>query len=186
MLHSALCIYLSMFVSELESLEKSQSLIHISSNGEIIDSNLPQFALRINDEQTSEGETLVLLEHPICPADGHALISQKRDLHVAQTSFLATLLAPGKMGEMRVSAAGYHLAVEGSKLCSTVIESNDLRWTNESEVQRVEEENHILSLEVIHADLLELSIDDSSASELGSWLLRLESHVFGKSRRNMV
>ena len=83
MLHSALCIYLSMFVSELESLEKSQSLIHISSNGEIIDSNLPQFALRINDEQTSEGEALVLLEHPRPPrrvAVSHAAQAQLRNL----------------------------------------------------------------------------------------------------------
>lgn len=44
------------------------------------------------------------------------------------------------------------------------------------QVQGVEEDDQVLALVVIQADLLELSIDDSSALEAGSLLLQLGSH----------
>ena len=43
-----------MFVGELESLEKSESLVDISTNREIIDSDLSELARGINEEQTTE------------------------------------------------------------------------------------------------------------------------------------
>ena len=70
-----------MFVSKLESLQKSESLINISTNGEIIDSDLSQLARGVNQEQASECQTFIFLQDSICFADCHILISQQRNLN---------------------------------------------------------------------------------------------------------
>ena len=43
-----------MFIGELEALDKSQSLVHIAANREIIDGDLPQNSLAVNDKKTPE------------------------------------------------------------------------------------------------------------------------------------
>ena len=166
-----------MFVSELECLEKTESLIHISSNRQIINCDLSQLASRINDKETTECETLILLENTISSTDGHVLVSQEWYLHVSQTTLLPASLAPGQVREVAVSGAGYHCTVQGSKLSSSVIESNDLSWADKGEVQWVEEQYNIFTLVVVQADLLELAIDNSSSLELGGTHLWLKSHL---------
>ena len=39
-------------------------------------------------------QTLILLENPICTADGHVLVRKERHRHVAEPSLLPGLLAP--------------------------------------------------------------------------------------------
>ena len=173
----SIIVYLAMFVSELECLNKSQCFIHVSTNREIIDSDLSELTLGINDEESSEGESLVLLQHTVRSADGHALVCQERYLHVPESTLLPTLVTPGEVGEVGVSTARDHLAVESRELSCPVIEGDDLRWTDEGEVERVEEEDDILALVIVQADLFELSLHNSGASELGSCHLRLKSHV---------
>ena len=100
--------------------------------------------MSVNDKQPTEAEPLVLLEDPVGPADGHVLVGQERDLHLAEAAMFAVLLTPGEVGEVRVRAAGHHGAVEGLELRHPVREGDDLRGADEREVQRVEEEYDIL------------------------------------------
>lgn len=44
------------------------------------------------------------------------------------------------------------------------------------QVQGIKEDDQVLSLVVVQADFLELSVDDSRALESGSLLLQLRSH----------
>lgn len=44
------------------------------------------------------------------------------------------------------------------------------------QVQGIEEDDQVLSLVVVQANFLELSVDDSRALESGSLLLQLRSH----------
>lgn len=46
----------SVFVSELKGLDQTKGLLNGASNREVIDGDLPQDALVVNDEQTSEVE----------------------------------------------------------------------------------------------------------------------------------
>merc|ERR1719154_386546 len=94
--------------------------INISANWEVIDSDLSQGALLVNDEETSEGKTLILLEDSISPADSHALVSKKRNLHLPKTPSLAALLAPGQVGEVGVGGARDDSAVNGLKLSYSI------------------------------------------------------------------
>ena len=169
-------IYLSVFVCKLEGLDKPQGLIDISANREVVDSDLSECAIAIYDEKASEGDTVSLLQDAIRPADSHALVSKERDVHVSQSTSLATLLTPGKVREVGVGGARDNRAVQSFKLCHTVREGDDLGWTDEGEVERIEEKHDILPLVVVERDLFELPVDTGHSCELGSRHSRLESH----------
>ena len=72
--------------------------------------------MSVNDKQPTEAEPLVLLEDPVGPADGHVLVGQERDLHLAEAAMFAVLLTPGEVGEVGVGGAGYERATQGFKL----------------------------------------------------------------------
>ena len=55
----------TMLVCKLKCLDKTQSLINITTNREIIDRHLPQDTLVINDEKSSQGVAVVLQIDPI-------------------------------------------------------------------------------------------------------------------------
>ena len=99
--------------------------------------------MSVYDKQPTEAEPLVLLEDPIGPADGHVLVGQERDLHLAQTSLLPLLLAPGQVGEVGVGGARHDGAVQGLEFGGPVGEGDDLGGADKGEVQWVEEENHV-------------------------------------------
>merc|ERR1719228_806708 len=167
---------LPVLVSELESLNQSESLVHISPNRKVIHSDLSQGAAAVNDKETPECQTFVFLEHSVCPADCHALVRQERDLHVSQPTGLPALLTPGEVGEVGVSGAGDHCTVESLKLCHPVREGDDLGGADEGEVQGIEEEDNVLALVVIQGDVFELTIDNSCPLEFRGRHLGLQSH----------
>jgi len=160
-----------MLISELESLNETKGFVDISSNWKIIDCHLPQLASLVYHKQASEAQSFILLENTISTADGHIFVCKQRHSHVTKTTLLPRLLAPGKVGEVGVSGAGYEGAAQSFKLSHPVIEGNDLCGADKGEVKGVEEENHILSSIVGEADLLKLPVDNSSALEL--WGLHL-------------
>ena len=52
--------------------------------------------------------------------------------------------SPGQMAEVGVGGGSQHLTVDLAELLDTVAEGHDLRGADEGEVQRVEEQDHIL------------------------------------------
>ena len=170
-------VYLSVLVSKLESLHQPQSLVHIATHGKIVDGDLSQLPGGVDDEEAAEGDALVLLEHPVGAADGHVLVGQERDLHGAEAALLAAPLAPRQVGEVAVRGARDHRAVDRLELRGTVIEGDDLRGTDEGEVQGVEEDDHVLALVVVQANVLKLAFHHCGSFELGGLHARLKSHV---------
>ena len=53
---------------------------------------------------------------------------------------------PGQMRELRIDGATNDLTIGFSKSSSHVGEGNELSWTNESEIQRVEEKTNPFAL----------------------------------------
>merc|ERR1719367_2002886 len=105
-------------------------------------------------------------------------LSARRGICILPRPPLFLSLAPGKVGELTVSGAGDHSSVDGLKLPGAVIEGDDLSGADKGEVQGVEEEDHILALVVIQADLPELPLDDCCACEIGGGHSRLKSHLW--------
>ena len=47
--------------------------------------------MAVNDEESSEAESLVLLQNPVGSADGHVLVGQQGDLHISQPAVFTIL-----------------------------------------------------------------------------------------------
>ena len=83
---------------ELEGLDETDGLIDGTTDGEIVDSNLAENTLGVNDEETTESNTLVLNEDTVVTGDGHVPISNERKLKVrAETTLVAGLRGPGEV-----------------------------------------------------------------------------------------
>lgn len=88
---------------ELEGLDEADRLLDRTADGEVIDSDLPQDALRVDDEETTQGDTLVFDKHAIVPGHGHVAVGNQGKLEAgAEATFLACLGGPREMGELGV------------------------------------------------------------------------------------
>ena len=65
------------------------------------------------------------------------------------------------MGEMRVRGAGDHRAAQRLELRHPLGEGDDLGGADEGEVERVEEEDDVLSFVVVQAHLFKVSVYNS-------------------------
>jgi len=61
--------YLSMLLDKLNGLQQALGLIHIASNGHVVDGDLFNVAIRVDDEEAPEGYACVLRQHPILRRD---------------------------------------------------------------------------------------------------------------------
>lgn len=143
---------LAVLVRELESLHETQSLVHRAANGQIIHRDLAKSASLVDDVETTKSHTVVVAVDAIAARDFRVLVSKKRDVHLAQASFLArqvrpekednyeiTLSLPGKwqvlpcqMREVAISRASNELRVDLRELISAIAKSNDFRGAHES------------------------------------------------------
>lgn len=117
-----------MTYSELERLDKADSLVNRAANREVVDSNLPgneynlsdqdcrrgaglgpngpEGTLGVDEEKTTEGDALFLDEDAVVTRDRHVLVSNQRKLEVgAESALLPGLRGPSKMGVVGVGRA---------------------------------------------------------------------------------
>ena len=71
------------------------------------------------------------------------------------------------MGELGVDGDTQNLGVDGFEFRVAITEGCDLRGANEGEVQRVEEEDHVLAPVLGERELHELLVEDSLGLEVG-------------------
>lgn len=57
--------YLSVFISVLEGLDKTQGFIHTAANWQVVHGDLAQGPFLVNDEQTTQGVAVILEIHAI-------------------------------------------------------------------------------------------------------------------------
>ena len=97
--------------------------------------NVPQRALRVNDEQTTEGNTLLLDEDTVVTRNRHVAVREERKLEVrSETALLAGLSRPCEVGEVRVGRRAEDNGVDGLELRECVVEREDLGRADEREV----------------------------------------------------
>ncbi len=68
-------------------------------------------------------------------------VREDGNFHLSQSAHLARLLRPSQVREQRVSRCGDDDGVDGGEFLHAIGEGDDLRRANESEIQRVEEQN---------------------------------------------
>ena len=97
-----------MTYSELEGLDKTESLLDGAADGKVVDGDLAEDTLGVDDEEATERNTLLLNENAVVTGNLLALVSEERKLEVGtETALLAGLGGPGKVGVVRVSRGTY-------------------------------------------------------------------------------
>lgn len=110
---------------------------------------LPNDTLGVNDEETTESNTVIFDKNAIVSGNLLGLVSQNRDLHLTETTLLARSVNPGQVRELRVSGGSDNSSVKCLELGDSVREGNDLSGADEGEVHGVPEEDNVLTLKSI-------------------------------------
>lgn len=156
--------------------------------------------LWVNQEQSTKRDACVIQKYPIVARDFFSEISEQGIFNPTDSALFAIEVCPSKMREMRIDRNSHNFGVQLSEFFDPVREGDDLRRTNKSEVQRIEEENlkeamksgcatkyrayQILSLEVGELDFLKVIVDNRSASKIWGWLLNLSGKQARRSYKN--
>lgn len=115
-----------MYVGELERLHQTQCLINRSSDWQIIDSDLTQILFAIDDEQATEWNARLFVEHTVVTSDLHRLVGQQRNGQMSESTLLAWLVDPGEMREVAVGRAANHHRVDGVEFGRAIRVGDDL------------------------------------------------------------
>lgn len=132
----------------LQSLEHTQGLVNIATEGQVVNGGMLHNTLAVDDEETAQGNT-ICGKHAEGLADLALQIGHQRVGEVAQAALITGSLDPGQMGELGVHGHAQHLGVQLLELLILVAEGGDLSGANEGEVQRVEEQHNVLALQRI-------------------------------------
>lgn len=154
----------------LERLENAQSLVHTATDSVIVDLDRTDRTFRVDDEQTAQRRAvhlvvLVCNQHAIVLRDAFADVGNERNIHLAQSAFVARRAHPGQMSVVRVRRDGHnldtkerkpesltassglfiscptYLSIDAAEGLDAVAKAHNLRGAHERKVERVEEQN---------------------------------------------
>lgn len=98
---------LPMNLDVLEGLNQADSLVHGPTDGEIIDGDLAEGLVGVNDEESAEGDALVLNEDTIVLGYLVRAVGEEGKFEIGSKTTLGLWLSgPSKMGVFRVGRAG--------------------------------------------------------------------------------
>lgn len=80
------------------------------------------------------------------------------------------------MGVLRIYTDPQNFGSQGAEFFDSVAKSDQFSWADESEIERVKDEDDVLSLEIGKGNLLDFAIDDGISSEIwsrvGDWNIK--------------
>lgn len=146
--------HFTMLVGELESFDKSDSLIDRPSNGSIVDLYRSDFLLSINNENASEcgSEQLIVCvidEHAVVLAQLLADVCQQWIVDLAEPTFGPWRLDPCQVREVRICRDAENFSSDVLELFEFVRECDQFRRANVSEVKGIEDQHQVLALIVV-------------------------------------
>ena len=86
------------------------------------------------------------------------------------------------MAELAVHGNAENLSVLAGEIGVAVAEGRDLSRTNEGEIQRIEEQHHVLAPVLGQGDFLELLVHHSGGSEIRGLLAHTQAAGVGHDR----
>jgi len=137
---------LAVMIRILECLDQSKGFIDGSTNWEVVHRYLPQIPFSVDDEKASESVTGIFEINAVVFRDLVRQIGEKGNIERAQTAVLPGSFDPSQVGELRVDGNAHNFRIDSTELVRAITERDNLRGTDEGEVQGIEEENEIFSL----------------------------------------
>lgn len=87
-----------MLLDKLEGLDEAKGLLDGATNGQVVDGDLSEDALGIDDEETAEGDALVLEEDSIVTRDLVRLVGEQGQVEIgSEAALLAREVRPGEV-----------------------------------------------------------------------------------------
>lgn len=166
----------TVLVGELEGVEKTQSLLDVAANGQIVNSNLTNIALGVNDEDTAESDTHLGDENTVVRRERVVLVRNERDLDRSETTILSRDVGPGKESVLRVDRGKDDLGTALLELGRGIGVGNNLGRADKGEGHGDEGEDEPLALVLVKRDILERTVNDGGLSEGGSGFLNSNGH----------
>ena len=135
-------------VSVLESLNKTEGLVNVTADGEVVHGDVAEDTLIIDDVGSAESNARVgalFDEAAVVLGDLVGQVGKEGHLHGSNTTLSARLLGVFHMGEMAVDGATNDLGTDLLEFRSLVGELADLSGAHEGEVEGPEEEDGVLA-----------------------------------------
>lgn len=101
----------------MEGFDQTDGFVNGAADREVVDGNLPQGSLGVDDEESTESNSLLLEQDTVVSRDLHVPVGDKREMELrAESALLAGLGGPGKVGELGVGGDAEDSGVELLKL----------------------------------------------------------------------
>ncbi len=167
---------LAVLRDELVPLNKTECLVHRAADRGVVEAQMLDDSVRVDDVRRTQGVAGLQVESTILRRDVAINVSDEGDVQrTTKATFLAAGVDPGKMREHGVDGDTNDLSTNGAELVGVVAELEDLSGADEGPVQRIEEEDDVLSGVILQAHFLNFAIDDSGSSESRGRLANLNS-----------
>jgi len=133
-------------IGVLESLDDTEGFVDVTTNWGLVDGDVSDDSLVTDDEEATVGVSFLFDQNSIVTRDLLGEIGEKWDGEVStETTILSGGVGPSQVRELGVNRDGQDFAVDVLEGLSVVVESQDFTGADEGEVQRIEEQNNVLS-----------------------------------------
>lgn len=105
------------------------------SNWQVVDGDLSEILALVDDEETTEGDSSLLVEYAIGAGEFSAFVGKQGNVHFAKSTLFAWGVAPGQVAEVGVGGGGQQFATDLLEFIGTVGERYDFRWADKSAVK---------------------------------------------------
>ena len=167
----------------LEGLQNTQGFINVAAHGQIVDRGVHDHTIGIDDEQPAQSNTLSVIKDVVGGGDFLLQVSDEGIVDVAQATLIARCLNPSQVAELAVDGNAEYFGVLAGEIGITVTEGRDFSRADEGEIQRVEEQHHVLAPVLGQRDFLELLVHHSGSCEIRGLLANTQATVVGHDWR---
>ena len=148
----------------LDRLQRSQRFVDGATKRRVVNGRVLDNTFLVDDEQTSQRLTAILIVHVVRVNRLALQIREQRVLNVAQAAFVSFGLDPRQVRELGIDRAPDDFAVQFRELLVSIAKGGDFSRADESEIQRVKEQDDIfLAFVLVQRDGLKLLVYDGFA-----------------------
>ena len=110
----------------LEGLQNAKGFINVPSHRQVVDGGVHDHTVGVDDEQTTQGNTLSLVENVVGRRDFLLQVGNEGIVDIAQATLIARGLDPGQVAELAVHGNAENLGVLAGEIRVAVAEGRDL------------------------------------------------------------
>src|SRR5712671_484631 len=135
-----------MLLAEVDGIEQSQNFIDIAAEVEIVDGGVFEHTRLVDNKESTQRDARAFNQHPVVSRNLLVKIRDQRIIDALDAAFFARSVRPGLVREVRIHGATDNLGISFLEFSQTVGERGDFGGTHKREIQRVEEQNDLLTL----------------------------------------